>query len=457
MLKWLSGASDRLNSWLNNGDDNEPTSPQIIPRDQHNISRKHISKAALNVIAGLRKGGYQGFLVGGGVRDLLLAGRPKDFDVATDATPEQIVSLFRGARIIGRRFKIVHVRFGREVIEVTTFRSNHEPKPIELGRPGNKKSVQSESGMLLRDNVFGTVEDDAIRRDFTINALYYTTADFAIYDYTGGIYDLHHKIIRIIGDPETRYREDPVRMLRAARFAAKLNFTIEPETAAPIAKLASTLRDIPAARLFDESLKLLMSGQGLATYYQLKEYGLFEQLFPETGEVLTPDNIFAEQLITNALKNTDKRINQGKPVTPAFIFAAMLWPAVQRRHLELMADRIPEVPALHQASQEIVSRQQQHTAIPKRFGIPMREIWDLQLRLPRRSSRRAESMLENRRFRAAYDFLLLREEAGEDTGGLGQWWTDYQNHNGDQRDNMIRSLRPPANNSRRSTRKRKTD
>ncbi|WP_019529790.1 polynucleotide adenylyltransferase PcnB [Dasania marina] len=450
MLKWLSGAGNKFNSWLNNNDDAHPGSPHIIPRDQHNISRKDISRAALNVIAGLRKGGHQGFLVGGGVRDLLLGGHPKDFDVATDATPEQIVQLFRGARIIGRRFKIVHVRFGREVIEVTTFRSNHSPKPVqEQGRPGNKKSVQSESGMLLRDNVFGTVEDDAIRRDFTINALYYTTADFAIYDYTGGLYDLEHKIIRIIGDPATRYREDPVRMLRAARFAAKLGFDIEEHTAAAMPELASCLRDIPAARLFDEVLKLFMSGQGLDTYKQLKHYGLFAHLFPETGEVLASNAPMAEPLIEHALSNTDKRINQGKPVTPAFIFAALLWPAVHRRHLELMAERIPEVPALHQASQEVASRQQQHTAVPKRFGIPMREIWDLQLRLPRRSGKRAQTLFENRRFRAAYDFLLLREQAGEETGNLGQWWTDYQNQPENQRDQMAKSLRPPANKRRR--------
>lgn len=454
MLKWLSSASNRINKWLND-DETQSSLPQIIPRDQHTISRKHISKAALSVIAGLRKEGHQGFLVGGGVRDLLLGGHPKDFDVATDATPEQIVRIFRGARIIGRRFKIVHVRFGREVIEVTTFRSNHTPKPVHSDhKPGNKLSVQSESGMLLRDNVFGTVEEDAIRRDFTVNALYYTTADFAIYDYTGGIYDLEHKIIRIIGDPETRYREDPVRMLRAARFAAKLNFTIEEHTAAPIAELAITLRDIPSARLFDEVLKLLMSGQGLATYLQLQQLGLFRELFPETAEAMLADNTFAHRLIEQALKNTDTRINQGKPVTPAFIFSALLWPAVQRRTQELMADKLPEIPALHQASLEVATRQQQVTAVPKRFGIPMREIWDLQLRLPRRNGSRAESLLENRRFRAAYDFLLLREQAGEDTDGLGQWWTDYQNHHPDQREHMVRSLRPSGTtNNRRRPRK----
>lgn len=449
MLKWLSDASNKLNQWLAT-DNITPSEPRIIPRDQHAISRRHISKAALQVIGGLRKAGHQGFLVGGGVRDLLLGGHPKDFDVATDATPEEIVKLFRGARIIGRRFKIVHVRFGREIIEVTTFRSNHSPAAVE-GKPGNKRSAQSEEGMLLRDNVFGTVEEDAIRRDFTINALYYTTKDFALYDYTGGLYDLQHRIIRIIGDPATRYKEDPVRMLRAARFAAKLNFTIEENTLAPICELAPMLGNIPAARLFDESLKLFMSGYGLACFKQLRELTLFGQLFPDTEHALqTDDSDFTLRLIEQALKNTDQRIKAGKPVTPAFIYAALLWPALQLRFKELLKARTPEVPAMHQASQEITRQQQAQTAIPKRFAIPMREIWELQLRLPRRNGRRAEAMLENRRFRAAYDFLLLREQAGEETGNLGQWWTDYQNQHPDFREKMIRTLRP---NSKRTSKK----
>ena len=397
-------------------------------------------------MSGLHRAGFEAYLVGGGVRDLLLGGRPKDFDIATNATPEQVEKLFRSARIIGRRFKIVHVRFGREVIEVTTFRGSHNAQQQSQGkRPGNKVSAKNEAGMLLRDNVFGTLEEDAIRRDFTINALYYTTKDFAIYDYTQGIKDLHNKVVRIIGDPETRYREDPVRMLRAARFAAKLDFEIEAKTATPIAELADILRDIPAARLFDESLKLLMSGYGAATFEQLQRFNLFAPLFPESADAIAAGQPRAEILIRQALINTDERINQGKPVTPAFIFAAILWPAVERRHAELMAEGIPEVPALHQASHEVASRQQQHTAVPKRFGIPMREIWDLQLRLPKRGGQRALNLLENRRFRAAYDFLLLREQSGEETGNLGKWWTDFQNKNPDQREKMARATRPPTN------------
>lgn len=416
------------------------TDHHIISRDQHSISRQYISDAALRVMSTLRKAGFEGYLVGGGVRDLLLGGRPKDFDIATDATPEQVNKLFRNARIIGRRFKIVHVRFGREVIEVTTFRGSHEtPEEGRRGkRPINQQSARSQNGMLLRDNVFGTLEEDAIRRDLTINALYYTTADFAIYDYTHGMQDLQNKIIRVIGDPETRYREDPVRMLRVIRFAAKLDFTIEKNTAKPIKQLASRLSDIPAARMFDEVLKLFMSGKGVETFELMQQYQLFEPLFPQTQACL--EDPFSQRLILQALKNTDARIQQEKPVTPAFIYAALLWPAVTRRQQQLIKEGVPEIPALHQASTEVTSLQQQATSIPRRFGMPMREIWDLQLRLPRRGGHKAEQLMENRRFRAAYDFLLLREEAGEQTDGLGKWWTDYQTRSPDQRAKMVKSL-----------------
>jgi poly(A) polymerase len=444
MLKWLSDATRKVSGWAHNSSSRDHSSanldPHIIPRDQHGISRKNISEAALRVIAGLRKGGYEAFLVGGGVRDLLLGGHPKDFDVATDATPEQVHQLFRSARIIGRRFRIVHVRFGREVIEVTTFRGSHTAEVEHKGkRPGNNQSSQSASGMLLRDNVFGTVEEDAIRRDFTINALYYTTKDFAVYDYTCGLQDIHDKIIRIIGEPATRYREDPVRMLRAVRFAAKLGFTIEDKTAAPISELADKLLDIAAARMFDEVLKLFMAGHAEATYKLMQQHQLFGCLFPETQHCLQHDAGIYNTLLVQALRNTDERINAGKPVTPAFIFAALLWPAVQRRQQQLLSEGVPAIPALHQASQEVASRQQQHTSVPKRFGMPMREIWELQLRLPQRSSRKVINMMENRRFRAAYDFLLLREQAGEETEQLGQWWTEFIVAGEDKRNSLLKA------------------
>jgi len=449
MLKWLS---EKISG--QNGRPGINSDPHIIPRDQHSISRKNISDAALKVMAGLRKGGYEAFLVGGGIRDLLLGGHPKDFDIATDATPEQVKKLFRSARIIGRRFKIVHVRFGREVIEVTTFRGSHEdPAPASKGkRIDNHQSARSESGMLLRDNVYGTVEQDAVRRDLTINALYYTTKDFAVYDYTHGLRDLKKRLIRMIGDPTTRYREDPVRMLRVIRFAAKLNFKIEQETAAPIAELADSLTDISPARLFDESLKLFMGGHAESTFYLLREYELFSPLFPEVGHCLkTGGN---DKLIGEALKNTDLRISGGKPVTPAYLFAALLWPAVKQRFDQLTSEGIPQIPAMQQAGQEVSARQQQALSIPKRFGFPMREIWDLQLRLERRNGKRAYAMLENRRFRAAYDFLLLREQAGEDIGDLGHWWTEFQYAKPEQQEKMLQNPGGGNRQKQRHPRKR---
>lgn len=430
--------------------------PHIIPRDHHSISRRDISEAALKVMSGLHQAGFQGFLVGGGVRDLLLGLHPKDFDVATDATPEEVRRVFRNSRIIGRRFKIVHVRFGREVIEVTTFRGSHQAQESSVGkRPQNQQSARTSDGMLLRDNVFGTVEEDAIRRDLTINALYYSSSDFCVYDYTDGLKDIEQRTIRVIGDPETRYREDPVRMLRSVRFAAKLDFSLERDTAAPIRQLAPSLADIPAARMFDEILKLFMSGYGVTTYELMQKYGLFGPLFPETDQCLGDEQ--SSQLILCALENTDARIKAGKPVTPAFIFAALLWPVVQQRQHRLHKDGMPEVPALHQASQEVASRQQQRISIPKRFGMPMREIWDMQLRLPKRNGRRAQQLLENRRFRAAYDFLLLREQSGEDTGGLGDWWTEYQNASEEKRESMSSAVQGSSKRRRRRPNKSRND
>ncbi|MDR5903667.1 polynucleotide adenylyltransferase PcnB [Franzmannia qiaohouensis] len=392
---------------------------QIIPRDQHPVSRRQFSEAALKVLYRLHNAGFEAYLVGGCIRDSLLGQTPKDFDVATDATPDQLRDLFRNSRIIGRRFRIVHVRFGREVIEVTTFR----------GRPnddhGTHLSQQSEDGLLLRDNVWGDVEEDALRRDFTVNALYYNIADFSIHDWANGIRDIESRTLRLIGDPETRYREDPVRMLRAIRFAAKLDFAIAETTEAPIRELAPLLLQIPPARLFDEVLKLMLAGQALATFRLLREYGLFAMLFPEADESIA-ELPWAEALIERALANTDARIQEGRPVTPAFLFAALLWPGVTQRMARLADDGMPPIPALQAASQQAVSRQLQHISIPKRFSLPMRDIWDLQQRLPKRRGKRAFQTREHPRFRAAYDFLLLREEAGELEPGLGAWWTAFQ-------------------------------
>ncbi|MCA1772594.1 MAG: polynucleotide adenylyltransferase PcnB [Halomonas sp.] len=400
-------------------------SPRIIPRSEHPVSRQQISDAALKVLYRLNGAGFEAYLVGGCIRDALLGKMPKDFDVATNATPEQVRDLFRNSRLIGRRFRIVHVRFGREVIEVTTFRG----KPQD--EHGDHIAQQSDDGLLLRDNVWGNIEEDALRRDFTVNALYYNIADFTIHDFANGAQDIKARTLRLIGDPATRYREDPVRMLRAVRFAAKLGFTIDADTETPMYDLAPLLLSIPPARLFDEALKLFMSGHGLVTFRLLSHYGLFGMLFPEAEEAMA-DAAWAEDLIEKALANTDKRIAEDRPVTPAFLLAAFLWAPVAHRQAELESEGMPSIPALQAAAQQVVTRQLQHISIPKRFGMPMRDIWELQGRLPLRRGKKAFQTREHPRFRAAYDLLLLREQAGEIPSGLGEWWNAFQT--GDEHD-----------------------
>lgn len=411
--------------------------PEILTSRQHSLHRDDLSRHAVSVVEKLQQAGYEAYVVGGCVRDLLLQLAPKDYDVATSATPEQVRAEFRNARVIGRRFKLVHVHFGREIIEVATFRANH---PEEDDDDASHLASRNESGRILRDNIYGSLEDDAQRRDFTINALYYDPSTERILDHTHGVHDIRNKLIRLIGDPEQRYQEDPVRMLRAIRFAAKLDFDIEKHSAEPIADLADLLNDVPSARLFDEVIKLFLSGKAERTFELLLEYDLLAPLFPATAEALEDDPEYAGALIRNALANTDLRIAQGKPVTPAFLFAALLWPALPARVTEVQARGLPPIPAMQEAAHDIIWEQCQRTAIPKRFTMPMREIWDMQERLPRRQGRRADQLLENPRFRAGYDFLLLRESAGEETDGLGKWWTDYQEASDSERRNMIRGL-----------------
>lgn len=407
----------RLFSAKDNADD---IRLQIIPRDGHNISRNNISEPALKVLYRLRKAGYGGYLVGGGVRDNLLGLAPKDFDVSTDATPEQVNALFRNSRLIGRRFKLVHVVFGREVIEVATFRA---PPSDEHS---DKVSSQGEQGMILRDNVYGTKDEDAMRRDFTINALYYNIDDFSVHSYAGGWDDMEAKRIRLIGDPETRYREDPVRMLRAIRFAAKLGFTIEPTTADPIKEMAPLLQQIPPARLFEEALKLILAGNALETLRLLREYRLFEPLFPATEQCMQQDD-FAVSLIENTMANTDARIQAGKSVTPYFFLASLLWPQLLRVQKEMEEQGMAPHPAMQKAADRVLGQQVKATAIPKRFSIPMREIWEMQLRLPKTRSRRTVELIQHPRFRAAYDFLLLRDQSGEEgLTELCDFWTKLQ-------------------------------
>lgn len=423
VLKKAKRLWDRVKNGANQLSNEESPQSQlnIVPRDNHPISRKDISSPALKVLYRLNNANYQAYLVGGGVRDLLLGLHPKDFDIATDAHPEEVHGLFKNSRLIGRRFKLVHVLFGREVIEVATFRGHHEAPALSANQ-----STSSEHGMLLRDNVYGTMEEDALRRDFTVNALYYCVKDFTIYDYANGLEDIEKRELRLIGDPETRYREDPVRMLRAVRFAAKLDFTIASETEKPIFELSSLLGNIPAARLFDEVLKLMLSGKALTTFKMLRHYNLFGQLFPRAEKSLKQGPERYLKLVEQALINTDERIRQRKPVTPAFLYASLLWPALEDQWEKNKGDGTPPFPALQQAAQKVINIQCKSTSIPKRFSLNMKEIWEMQLRLPRRNGNKAAQMIGHPRFRAAYDFLLLREQSGEDLGGLGQWWTDYQ-------------------------------
>ncbi len=433
------------------------TTPEVLGSSQHPLRHEQISRNAVGVVERLQRAGYQAYLVGGCVRDLLLGITPKDFDVATSATPEQVRAEFRNARVIGRRFKLVHVHFGREIIEVATFRAHH-PEGDEDDSP---LAVSDASGRILRDNVYGSQEDDAQRRDFTINALYYDPSNERILDYAHGVHDIRNRLVRLIGDPTRRYQEDPVRMLRAVRFAAKLDFAIDKHSAAPIRQLAPLLNDIPASRLFDEVLKLLLGGRGERTFDLLCEHNLFAPLFPATAAALKADPEYVGRLIRQALANTDERIRQGKPVTPAFLFAALLWPAIPARAAALQAEGLAAIPAMHEAAHEVISAQCRRTAIPKRFSLPLREIWDMQERLPRRQGKRADLLLENPRFRAGYDFLLLRESAGEQTDDLGEWWTRYQEVSDSERRAMIRELSGEAGKGprkrRRSPRKRRSD
>lgn len=373
------------------------------------------------MLYGLRKAGYEAYLVGGGVRDLLLGREPKDFDVATNAHPEEIKDVFRSCRLIGRRFRLAHVRFGREIIEVATFRS----AAFQQQKP------QTDQGMILRDNEFGDIAEDALRRDFTVNALYYNIADFSVVDYADGMADLKAGLLRLLGDPETRYREDPVRMLRAVRFAAKLGFKIEAATEAPIPLLAGLLRDVPAARMYEEVLKLFLGGMAVSTFELLRHYDLFAELFPLTDENLNhEEHQFPLTLVLKGLENTDKRLAVGKPVTPAFLFAVLLWEPVRHRAERLQAEGMAAHPAIQQAASEVMRTQVGYVAIPRRFSTPMREIWSLQSRFANTGGKRPGRLLAHPRFRAAYDFLLLRAESGEADPAQGEWWTRYQEKQG---------------------------
>lgn len=387
--------------------------------------------------------------MGGGLRDLLLGHEPKDFDIATSALPEQVQQLFkRNCRLIGRRFVLAHVRMGPDIVEVATFRA--------MARAPDDDAELHASGRILRDNVYGTREDDAFRRDFTINALFYSIEDFSIIDYVGGMADIKVGQLRLIGDPVTRYREDPVRMLRAARFAAKLGFTLHPDTEAPLAQMRGLLADVPPARLFDEVLKLFLSRYAVEAFEKLRHYGLFGQLFPQTEAALTKQlGNFPLMLVTRALQSTQQRLAEDKSVTPTFLFAALLWEPVRLRMDAAIYEGQHAAAALAAAAEAVVDAQNAVITIPKRFSVPMREIWQMQPRFGYRRGRQPHRLMAHPRFRAAYDFLLLRAESGEADVELARWWTEFQAAAPDVRDRMTQEAADPQQGPRKKRRRRR--
>lgn len=418
---------------------------------ERSIDSKLICEGAQDVVTRLHAAGYQAYIVGGGVRDLLLDKHPKDFDIATDATPENVRQLFDNSRIIGRRFRIVHVYIEGGFVEVATFRA------------ASTASVNKE-GRIIADNTFGSIEEDAFRRDFTVNALFYNSEDKNILDFVDGLQDIDAKVLRVIGDPDLRFREDPVRMLRAVRLATKLNFEIEQSAKDAILRLGCLLSEVPSARLFDEMIKLFHGGFALQTYQGLRDFDLFRHMFPLTEQVLEEvqseeaNNTFAN-LVTIALENTDDRIRSGKSVTPAFLYAVFLWGPMRKLSKQLELDGLSPQVAHDAASKDTILSQLPFTSIPKRFSFSMRDIWNLQYRFFRRRGKRVYQLFEHDRFRAAYDFLCLRASAGEPVDELCEWWTVFQDVDDVTRKKMVRAPqdragnRAPGSNARRSKKK----
>ena len=429
----------------------------IIKASQAGINPRMISKNALTVVEKLNRNGYEAYIVGGCLRDLLLGKHPKDFDVATNARPDQIQTIFqRQCRLVGRRFRLAHIMFGHDVIEVATFRANHGEQHSE------NYAKQSEQGMLLRDNVYGTLEQDAERRDFTVNALYYSPKDNTLHDYFNGLEDLKAGKLRLIGDPATRYQEDPVRMLRSIRFMAKLDMFLDKPSETPIRQLAHLLKNIPPARLFDESLKLLQAGYGVKTYRLLREYGLFEQLFPALMPYFTPQgDSFAERMILTALTSTDERVADKLRVNPAFLFAAFFWYPL-REKVDILKNEggLNNHDAYALAANEVLDVFCTALAAPRRHTAVIRDIWFLQLQLTKRSGKVPEKTMMHPKFRAAFDLLVMRAEIeGGEAIELATWWHEYQFSNADQRIDLMKEqakLNPkPKKKFYRSRKRRK--
>ncbi|KTD62732.1 poly(A) polymerase [Legionella shakespearei DSM 23087] len=420
-------------------------SAYIIPRTKHTISKSDISHNALKVLNRLISNGFQAYLVGGSVRDLLLHKAPKDFDVATNATPNEIKNLFRNGRIIGRRFKLVHILFHREIIEVATFRGHDA---VDASQQTNER------GMLVRDNVYGSLDEDAWRRDFTVNSLYYNIDDSSIIDFTGGVKDVQQKLIRMIGDPVTRYKEDPVRMLRAIRFSAKLHFKLAPETEAPFPQISHLITHVSNSRLFDEMTKLYQCGEAETVQKLLIQYGLFEHLCAQTASLLS-SQYPVNALLGIALENTDTRIRDNKPVTPAFLFAVLLWFPMIECSKKLQSTGLDPLPAIEKAMSLVIAEQNKAISIPKRYTQVIREIWLLQYRFSKRAGGRAFNLLQHPRFRAAFDFMALRALAGDESMELAQWWTTFQDVDETEQAKMVADLTPPTPSKPRRRRKPK--
>ena len=454
-----SGSCSPPNKCYHTPSPRPPDTESIVTQVDYHASelafdRGWISSAALQVVEGLQAAGFDGYLVGGCVRDLLLHRQPKDFDITTDASPEQIKALFRRARIIGRRFKLVHVRFGREVIEVATYRAKPGGASARKSGAGRVKPL-SQLGRVVDDNVFGSIEQDAARRDFTLNALYYDPNRERVVDFLGGVKDARKNTLRMVGDPRERFTEDPVRMLRAVRFRAKLGLTLAKGLPPAIADCLDLLEDVPAARLFDETLKMFHHGHALTAWRELRHHHLAEKLFPQTLDAIAgPDGKAAHDLALLALENTDQRVREGKPVIAAFLFAVLLWFPF-KRELRLAKERksLPRQEAVWSAGEAVFARQTRRVAVPRRVSAAVVEIWEMQFQLEQRRPKAMARLLADKRFRAAYDFLLLRAHIGEVDDELAKWWTDIQEDTAAQPDDPAAApdgaSRPPRRRRRR--------
>jgi len=420
---------------------NERHEPALIPVARHGIRREQLSPAARKVCSVLQEKGYKAFVVGGAVRDLLIGHPPKDYDVATSATPEEVRAAFRRSRIIGRRFKIVHVMSGPETIEVSTFRAGQDAESADT----------DEHGRVLRDNVYGNQEEDATRRDFTVNALYYDPSTETIVDYHHGVADIQHKTLRMIGDPRTRYREDPVRMLRAVRLGAKLGLTIDPAARNPIREMGVLLENVPAARLFDEMLKLLFSGYAVKCLKQLREEGLHHGLLPLLDVIL--EQPMGERFVWLSLENTDERVRQDKSVSPGFLFATLLWHEVLTAWERRKAAGEHAQPALFEAMDEVLDAQAGKLAITRRIVGDIKDIWALQPRFDKRAGKTPYRLIEQPRYRAGWDFLRLRAQAGEIPMEIVDWWDRFAHAGHDEREALIRQA--PAESAPAAAKKRR--